>query len=672
MKFLGIDLDGLWWSIARGLMQIIDWLGQAFNFLVGADTVNASANEGKGDNISNLFVTIFNGTEGSANMTRLYLMIMIGSVAFLCIFIAIGAVKAQFTKSPTDSLQSIGSKSLFTLIKMIAIPIVFFVALQAMGYIFNFLISVMNHGSNSASLAQSLCDACCSGGVTVQFDMDYDALKGALEGSGGEFNYLMCILAAAFLVVTLVTVSITLTKRIIEVFFYYLSAPIALCRTPLDDGKSFDLWKENVVSKLLSAGGIIICMYLYYAIIPLFNDAVAQWQAADPKGSRDIIANVLKILFVIGGSCVPASASMLMAQLISQGTGQNESNNMMHTQQMMGNALHLAGAAGSRAVLGALGGAGKAGTAVVGGAAKAVKMAGGAVGLSGGGGGAAAAALGGAASGVVSGAAGAASGGGFGGGVGAAARTGAAAMAAFSGAGGAGAAAAGAPVGGSVGVAARAPSGATASASRGFGGNVLGNIKSSYGKARQKVANTNPLLGAAGKVGSMIGAGVRLAGGVITAAPKAAVQSLAHKVANTKAGRHFAHRWEEKKEARRLKKEGRAEATAAQRTTGKYSSLDRAMQLDGAGGTGNTSAYMIAKMDAYEARAQKVESYLSRRSGWSEETKQQYRRSQLESEASRISAYADVARDRMNDDSINRFKSFYGKMSRDLYGEDAK
>lgn len=668
MKFLGIDLNGLWWSICRGLMQIIEWLGQAFNFLVGADTIDASANGGTGDNIGNLFVTIFNGGEGSSNMTRLYLMIMIGCVAFLCIFIAIGAVKAQFTKGPTESLQNIGFKSLFTLIKMIAIPIVFFVALQAMGYIFNFLIGVMNQGNQSVSLAQSICDACYTGSGDIQFTMKYNDLTALLNDNGGEFNYLMCILASAFLVVTLVTVSITLTKRIIEVFFYYLSAPIALCRTPLDDGKSFDLWKENVVAKLLSAGGIIICMYLFYTIIPLFNNAVTIWQeAASPAGSRDSIANVIKILFVIGGSCVPASASMLMAQLISQGAGQNESNNMMHTQQMMGNAMRLAGAVGSHALLGAMGGVGTTASTAAKGVGAAAKMLGGATSALGGGGGAAAA------MGSAAGAASAASGG-FTGAVGAAARTGAAAMAAFSGAGGA--AGTGAATG-SVGAdAARAPSGAGSTSSggfKGFIGNVGSNFASSWRGAKGKMANTSPFLGAAGKVGALFGAGLRLAAGAVTAIPKAAVKSISGGIANTKFGRHHAKKVEERQAAARLKSEGRREQTAAERTAGKYSSLERAMKLDAEGKTtSNTSQYMMRKIDAYEARAGKVESFLGKQSGWSEETKREYRRSQLESEASRIGAYADVARGHMDEDSIKRFQGFYQKMSNDLYGEDVK
>lgn len=355
MTILGINLDGIWWWLCKSLMQIVHWIGQAFNFLVGADMTDASGNGGTGSNISNLFVTIFEGGEGRISMTTLYFAILTGCLLLMGAFVAIGAIKSQFTKDATDSLTQIGEKSFYAILKMLFIPVVFLVALQAVGYIFNWLIAAMSIGVESKSIAQMLCDACTTVSPGFDFDQSFND-----NMSNGGFNFVMCILASCFLVVTLVTVSINLVKRIIEVFFYYLTAPVALARTPLDDGKSFDLWKENVISKLLSAGGIIICMYLYYRITPLFLEQVEAWKDLAAVGEdRTIIANVLSILFIIGGSAVPANASMMLAQLISQGAGQNESSNLMHTQQMLNSGLNLAGKA-------AFAGMGAAGAAIFG------------------------------------------------------------------------------------------------------------------------------------------------------------------------------------------------------------------------------------------------------------------------------------------------------------------
>lgn len=352
------DIRSQLWLLVRSLLQIIDWLGQAFKFLVGADMTDASGNGGTGSNVNNLFENIFNGgagEDGSWSMTDIYLHILFFSVILLGVCLAIGAIKAQFSKGATDSLATMGEKSLFAFVKMLAIPVVFLVALQAIGFIFNYLIGVMVEatGAGNSSIAQMLCDACTMGEDKVYFDDNYDKTKITFE----NFNFVLCILSSAFLVITLVMVSINLVKRIIEIFFYYLTAPISLAKTPLDDGKSFDLWKENVIAKLFSAGGIIICMYLYYMIIPIFTATVQTWVTSGDglldTGSRGVVGCVLTILFILGGSTVPANASMMVAQLISQGAGQNESNNLMHTQSMVNSGLQL----GAKVAMGGFGAA---------------------------------------------------------------------------------------------------------------------------------------------------------------------------------------------------------------------------------------------------------------------------------------------------------------------------
>lgn len=674
-SILGFDLDSLWWGICSGLMEIIDWLGQGFNFLVGAETIDVSGNGGNGANIGNLFVTLFNGADdGAVSMTDLYLYLMVGCVLFMLVFVAIGSIKAQFSKSPTDSLQNIGSKSLFALLKMLFIPTVFFVALQAMGAIFEFLIAVMTKGTKSNSIAQALCDACFTkpANPAMQMDLvfhsDYETLSKYVD-YGAEFNYLMCFLAACFLLVTLVTVSISLTKRIIEVFFYYLSAPIAICRTPLDDGKSFELWKENVIAKLLSAGGIIICMYLYYGILPQFIDAVDVWVKDDVTGSREVIGKVIKILFIIGGSAVPASASMLMAQLISQGAGQNEANNMMHTQQMLGNALRLGTSIAdhaSRGVLsGVLGGAGQAGNAM--------KGAAGALGatpalLGGKSGGGAAAAI----TNAVSGGGGAAGG---------AHVPGAMAMAAAMGgtlsnvAKGAASAASGATTTAAAPKLERAASGAAVSSMPGFKGTVGGflkkagsNIGAAWSGGSQKIQQTTPFTGTAGKIGAAIGVGIRGTVGTALAIPRALGSTVATKFGESKMGRHLANRRTEKTASRTIAKQEAQRARIQQRNDGKYSGLERAMGGDGDGKTQSTSAYMRDKLAQYEDRAAKIERFLDKK-GWSEEGKQAYRQANLKKEADRISAYADVAHGHMDEDALKRFKNFYEGMRSSLYGE---
>ena len=219
------DIRSQLWLLVRSLLQIIDSLGAAFTFLVGADIVDPGGAGGTGSNVNNLFENIFNGgkgKDGSWSMTDIYLHILFFSVILLGVCLAIGAIKAQFSKGATDSLATMGEKSLFAFVKMLAIPVVFLVALQAIGFIFNYLIDVMVEatGAGNSSIAQKLCDACImKEGVVIGFNDDFNRERITFE----NFNFVLCILSSAFLVITLVMVSINLVKRIIEIFFYYLT-----------------------------------------------------------------------------------------------------------------------------------------------------------------------------------------------------------------------------------------------------------------------------------------------------------------------------------------------------------------------------------------------------------------------------------------------------------------
>ena len=344
-----ISLNKIWWWCASSLMQIVDTLGECFFFLVGSDSIANNS----GSNVGNLLTSIFVGEDGNGIISLYKYVFFLGIFLFL-FMISLSAIKAQFSKDVSDGLQKIGFRSLFAFIKMSLIPVVFFVALQATGVIFSFLINAFSEQAPSDSLAQLICDACApEGAKPIYFNGNYEALKDATDKVGGtdSFSYMQCILASCFLMVTLVTVMLALIRRIGEIFFYYLAAPLVLAKDPLDEGKGFEQWKENLIAQMFSAGGIIICMYSYFFIVDQFTNTVDKWVQ---YGGNATVGSMLNILIIICGSFVPAQGSKLLAQLISQNAGQNEANSMMHAQQMMGNALHTAGLVGGKVLGSAL------------------------------------------------------------------------------------------------------------------------------------------------------------------------------------------------------------------------------------------------------------------------------------------------------------------------------
>ena len=347
--------DRMWWAICRSLMNIIDLLEKAFKFVVGAQEVVGADSEvlsaGSGDTLSYMFTRIFGSTGPFKN---LYWQMVVLFVSLMVIFVIIGVIRAQFTKEPMESMKKMVGTSFWSMFKMVLVPIFFFLALMLTAQIFNFLLNAMDIKSK-ASLAETLCDCFCDGDVAKQnisYKSSYDAIA-ADYLSQDKFDFTLCILTSACLIVTIATAVIAVTKRFIKIFMYYITAPMVLSKSMLDDGKSWELWKDNLLAQLLGAGGVIIAMYLFIQIVPEIVDLIDRTFANKPPAEQGVAA-ILKIVFILGMSTVPASATAFIAQLVTQGAGQNESNDLMHAQQMLGNGMRLAGLAAGKALSGGL------------------------------------------------------------------------------------------------------------------------------------------------------------------------------------------------------------------------------------------------------------------------------------------------------------------------------
>lgn len=339
--------DELWWGICKGLMNIINLLEQAFTFVVGGSYVSddgATSMSGTDNLLSQTFVRLF-GKDGS--MSKVYWSMVIICMCLMIIFVIIGAVRAQFQKDGPESLGKMVGKGFWSILKMLFVPVFFFISLAVVGFIFDQLLTLMA-GNSSSSLVKTLCN-CFSKDPKIEWNSDYSAISKSLED--GNFDFLLCILTGCCLIVTLATATLAVTKRFVKIFFYYVTAPMALSKSILDEGKSWELWKDNLLAQLLGAGGVIISMYIFVQVVPMVSKAIDD---TNFDNNNVALKAILKIVFILGMSTVPAGSTALMAQLVSQGAGQNESNDLSHTQQMLGNGMKLAGAVAGKALAGSL------------------------------------------------------------------------------------------------------------------------------------------------------------------------------------------------------------------------------------------------------------------------------------------------------------------------------
>lgn len=360
-----IDFDKIWWGICKSLMNIIYLLENVFKFAVGAsDSFVTEGGEATtaNDLLTGTFVELF-WSDGS--LSKAYYNMAILCMTLMIIFVIIGILKAVSAKETGPSIGKMTGRAFVSMFKMLLVPPFFMFALLLTGYVFQALIVIMGAAESSSSLAEILCE-CFRTNSAIKWNSEYSVVSPYLQDGG--FDYVLCILTSCCLIVTLVTATLAVTKRFVKIFSYYLTAPMVLSKSMLDEGKSWELWKDNLLAQLLGAGGVIIAMYIFIRVTPIITNAIDESTIRGIEGTETsgaVLKGILKIVFILGMSTVPAGSTAFMAQLVSQGAGQNESNDLMHTQQMMGNGIRLAGMAVGKAIGGSLsalaGGTGGAG-----------------------------------------------------------------------------------------------------------------------------------------------------------------------------------------------------------------------------------------------------------------------------------------------------------------------
>lgn len=341
-----IDFDKIWWGICKSLLNIIYLLENVFKFAVGAsDSFVTETGEATSANdlLTNTFVELF-WSDGTLSKAYYYMVIL--CMVLMIIFVIIGILKAISAKETGPSIGKMTGKAFVSMFKMLLVPPFFLLALYLTGGVFQELIKIMGATEDSQSLAEILCE-CFSTDSSIKWNSEYSAISPWLQD--GAFDYVLCILTSCCLIVTLVTATLAVTKRFVKIFSYYITAPMVLSKSMLDEGKSWELWKDNLLAQLLGAGGVIIAMYIFIRVTPLITKAIDESTMGEAA-----LKGILKIVFILGMSTVPAGSTAFMAQLVSQGAGQNESNDLMHTQQMMGNGIRLAGLTVGKAMGGAL------------------------------------------------------------------------------------------------------------------------------------------------------------------------------------------------------------------------------------------------------------------------------------------------------------------------------
>lgn len=115
------------------------------------------------------------------------------------------------------------------------------------------------------------------------------------------------------ILVMFVMSAVMFVQRIFDIILLYIVSPASVSTIPLDDGGRFRIWREMLVSKVLSAYGIILSMNIFFLVVPQISQ-ITFFGNAFKDG-------IVQLLFVIGGAFSITKANMIIAQLTGSNAG---------------------------------------------------------------------------------------------------------------------------------------------------------------------------------------------------------------------------------------------------------------------------------------------------------------------------------------------------------------
>lgn len=300
----------LFYGMFSGICLLIDFIKTIFYKLCGIETVEIDGEQG--DLLSNLLE--------SDIIKRVFLTIFIIGFILLIMFTIIAIIKSNYQEK--QNWKTVLSKTGQAFFIMLLIP-------------FTVLVGVMLTNTVMSSINQAMNVYPSNGQGTIggQFliTIGHDAYKGLIDQSTAEamfvsgelnyaklsvvkqyyditeLNYVIGLLGSLVMLVMFVISAITFVQRIFDIVLLYIISPVSISTIPLDEGNRFKVWKDMLISKILSAYGIILVMNLFFLIIP----QVYQIKFFDNSFQNGVVY----ILFLIGGSFAVTKASRVISQL---------------------------------------------------------------------------------------------------------------------------------------------------------------------------------------------------------------------------------------------------------------------------------------------------------------------------------------------------------------------
>lgn len=334
----------IFYTLQKSICYLLDFIRDIFCKLAGIETVKI---DGSKEEILSHFIL-------SPEIRNAFLGVLLVGVILLFVFVIIAIIKSEAADPQHKKTKGqILVKSLQSFIIFLLIPFLLIAGIMLANVVV---------GAIHASMTGSMLDgntASTIGGqilVTSGYDayigpagsraeiermfvtgqLDYNSLSVVKRYYDlSEMNFFVGIAGGLVILVMFVMSAVMFVQRIFDIILLYIVSPASVSTIPLDDGGRFRIWREMLVSKVLSAYGIILSMNIFFLVVPQISQ-ITFFGNAFKDG-------IVQLLFVIGGAFSITKANMIIAQLTGSNAGMQEMQQMMSNVHSGMHMVHTAG-----------------------------------------------------------------------------------------------------------------------------------------------------------------------------------------------------------------------------------------------------------------------------------------------------------------------------------------
>jgi hypothetical protein len=293
-------------------LRILKILEQIFFYLAGAESLPRGQNENlldsllKSDQVVNLFF-IFFGL----------------STILMTISVLIGVGSSIYTGKDQAGTKVV--KNIFnTIMLLVMLPTAFFLFMKVFNSITPLVIKSFNNAINETkiSLAESLFNSIFSNdnvSETLSFTSKYENLKAAgyyVDFYDNPVEIGIGIFGAIMMLINIGIACIDLAKRLYSLVILYVIGSFMISTYSLDEGKRYDMWKDQVIANFFQAIGCIMGVYLFFLMMSILNN-ILTIDTFDLE--YKVLYSIIKLVFIVAGSSNIKQVSTYISKFASKG-----------------------------------------------------------------------------------------------------------------------------------------------------------------------------------------------------------------------------------------------------------------------------------------------------------------------------------------------------------------